>query len=54
MYKNWAHSIYHITGKYNTKENGDTSYCSSCLYALQNYEKNQNWEYLTSRKKICQ
>ncbi len=26
MYENWAHSIYHITGKYNTKENGDTSY----------------------------
>ena len=39
MYKNWAHSIYHITGKYNTKENGDTSNCSSCLYGLQNYEK---------------
>ena len=39
MYKNWAHSIYHITGKYNTKENGDTSYYSSCLYGLQNYEK---------------
>ncbi len=39
MYKNWAHSIYHITGKYNTKENEDTSYCSSCLYGLQNYEK---------------
>ena len=39
MYKNWAHSIYHITGKYNTKENEDTSYCSCCLYGLQNYEK---------------
>ncbi len=39
MYKNWAHSIYHITGKYNTKENGDTSCYSSCLYGLQNYEK---------------
>ena len=39
MYKNWAHSIYHITGKYNTKENEDTSYCSSCLYGVQNYEK---------------
>lgn len=39
MYKNWAHSIYHITGKSNTKQNEDTSYCSSCLYGLQNYEK---------------
>ena len=39
MYKNWAHSIYHITGKYNTMENGDTSYYYFCLYGLQNYEK---------------
>lgn len=39
MYKNWAHSIYHITGKYNTKENGDTSSYYYSLYELQNYEK---------------
>ena len=39
MYKNWAHIIYHITGKSNTKQNGDTSYCYYCLYGLQNYEK---------------
>ena len=39
MYKNWAHSIYHITGKSNTKENGDTSSYYYSLYGLQNYEK---------------
>lgn len=39
MYENWAHSIYHITGKYNTKENRDTSSYYYCLYGLQNYEK---------------
>ena len=39
MYKNWAHSIYHITGKYNTMENGDTSSYYYSLYGLQNYEK---------------
>ena len=39
MYKNWAHSIYHITGKYNTKENGDTSSFYYSLYGLKKKKK---------------
>ncbi len=54
MYKNWAHSIYHITGKYNTMETEILLVillaCTGCKIT----KKNQNWEYLTSRKKICQ
>lgn len=51
MYKNWAHIIYHITGKSNTKQNGDTSYCYSCLYGLQNYEKKSELGISNIKKK---
>ena len=51
MYKNWAHIIYHITGKSNAKQNGDTSYCYSCLYGLQNYEKKSELGISNIKKK---